>query len=375
MRLFLLVYLSFQPFMHASRQTISNKFSAAREVLERATLAHAFPGASAVVTRGPETVWMDAVGRFTYEANSTPVTIQTVFDLASLTKVIATTTMAMWLQEHARLRLDSRIEELVPEIRRQSKDSRWSAVTVRMLLAHCSGLRGYAPLFENVPDAQGVRQKLFRLGLDANPGTRTEYSDLGFILLGILLERIAGERLDTFCQREVFQPLGMKQTCFNPPLSQRREIPPSEDDQKYRHRVIQGEVHDQNASVLGGVAGHAGLFATAEDVSKFARCMLRRGAPILRPETVDLFTWRQQLPAATSRTLGWDTPSSPSQSGRYFGPKSFGHLGFTGTSLWIDPERKVSVTLLTNRTWPDRKSEEIKRVRPQFHDTVVEALA
>ena len=161
---------------------------------------------------------------------------------------------------------------------------------------------------------------------------------------------------------------------FNPPVDQRPKIPPTEDDKTFRHRIIQGEVNDENAWVMGGVAGHAGLFSTASDVARFAECMRRGGAPLLDLHTVELFTRRQTSPAGTSRALGWDTPSSRSQSGKYFSPSSFGHLGFTGTSLWIDPERQLSVTLLTNRTWPDRTTQAIKQIRPAFHDAVIKAL-
>ena len=143
---------------------------------------------------------------------------------------------------------------------------------------------------------------------------------------------------------------------------------------RFRKRIIQGEVQDENASVLGGVAGHAGLFATAEDLATFAHVLLQGGPPLVRPETLALFTRRETAPAGTSRALGWDTPSSPSQSGKYFSARSFGHLGYTGTSLWIDPERQLSITLLTNRTWPDCSNKAIKDVRPAFHDAVVEAL-
>lgn len=138
--------------------------------------------------------------------------------------------------------------------------------------------------------------------------------------------------------------------------------------------MIQGEVQDENAWVLGGVAGHAGLFSTAHDIARFAECMLAGGTPILRPETIALFTRRESAPASTSRALGWDTPSQPSQSGKYFGPRSYGHLGYTGTSLWIDPDRQLSITLLTNRTWPDCSNQAIKQVRPKFHDAIIEAL-
>ncbi len=151
-------------------------------------------------------------------------------------------------------------------------------------------------------------------------------------------------------------------------------ILPTADDRTFRHRVIQGEVQDENASVLGGVAGHAGLFSTAEDLAVFAHAMLNGGHPILRSYTVELFSRRETVPQGTSRALGWDTPSAPSQSGKYFSPRSFGHLGYTGTSLWIDPDRQLSVTLLTNRTWPDCQNQAIKQVRPAFHDAVVEAI-
>ena len=149
---------------------------------------------------------------------------------------------------------------------------------------------------------------------------------------------------------------------------------PTADDQTFRHRIIQGEVQDENASVLGGVAAHAGVFGSAADVAIFANAMLHGGSPIVRPETLRLFTRRESSPPGTLRALGWDTPSSPSQSGKYFSTGSFGHLGYTGTSLWIDPEQGFSITLLTNRTWPDCKNQAIKEVRPAIHDAIIEAL-
>jgi CubicO group peptidase (beta-lactamase class C family) len=188
------------------------------------------------------------------------------------------------------------------------------------------------------------------------------------------LERLADESLDLFCQREIFGPLGMTHTTFNPAVALKDSIPPTVDDRSFRHRTIQGEVHDENASVLRGIAGHAGLFSTAEDLAIFAHAMLNGGHPILRPDTVTLFSRRESLPEGTSRALGWDTPSMPSQSGKHFTAGSFGHLGYTGTSLWIDPERQLSITLLTNRTWPDCQNQAIKEVRPALHDAVVEAL-
>ncbi len=214
----------------------------------------------------------------------------------------------------------------------------------------------------------------FATQLTADPGTRTEYSDIGFIILGIALERLAEEPLDSFCRREVFGPLGMLHTAFRPPASWHNSIPPTVDDRAFRHRVVQGEVYDENASVMGGVAGHAGLFAAVGDLAIFANAMLEGGRPIIRPETLAVFTRQETSPAGTSRALGWDTPSAPSQSGKYFSAHSFGHLGYTGTSLWIDSESQLSVTLLTNRTWPDCANQAIQQLRPKFHDAAVEAL-
>jgi CubicO group peptidase (beta-lactamase class C family) len=305
------------------------------------------------------------------------VTSATLFDLASLTKPVATTTAAAVLYERGLLELDAPIVGVIPEFLLDScgeLDPRRQNVTFRMLLAHSSGLPAYEKLFLKAQSRDDLLRAAFTTTLSAHPGTRAEYSDIGFIILGAALERLAGESLDVFCQREIFGPLAMTHTTFKPPVDTRKQIPPTADDLTFRKRIIQGEVQDENAFVLGGVAGHAGLFASAEDLARFAHTLVHRGHPILRPETIALFTRRESAPPGTSRTLGWDTPSAPSQSGKYFGPRSFGHLGYTGTSLWIDPDRQLSITLLTNRTWPDCASQAIKQVRPKFHDAVIEDL-
>jgi CubicO group peptidase (beta-lactamase class C family) len=243
-----------------------------------------------------------------------------------------------------------------------------------MLLAHSSGLPGYVRLFDMATTAEALIDAAIDTPLIARPGVQVEYSDIGFMWLGEALRRSAEEGIDRFCQREIFGPLGMSKTSFGVPEDWRRTVPPTEDDRNFRKRVIKGEVQDENASVMGGVAAHAGLFAPAQDVATFAQCMLNGGKPILRPETVTLFTRREESPAGTSRALGWDTPSRPSQSGTMFSPQSFGHLGYAGTSLWIDAQRNISITLLTNRTWPDRSSQKIKEVRPAFHDAIMKVL-
>jgi serine-type D-Ala-D-Ala carboxypeptidase len=330
------------------------------------------PGGTLLVTARGEVCHAQAFGRFTFAPESPSVTLETVFDLASVTKVVATTAMAMVLYDRGILRLDQSLRAVVPEF--ATDDPRRAVVTLRMLLAHSSGLPAHVRYFEISKTKDELLKAVFTTPLQSGPSTSTEYSDVGFILLGVALERLANESLDVFCQREIFTPLGMTHTRFNPPADWKPHIPPTRDDQYFRHRIIQGEVNDENAYVLDGIAGHAGLFATAEDVSRFALCMLRGGAPIIRPETVKLFTTRQPVPAGTSRALGWDTPSAPSQAGKYFSATSFGHLGYTGTSLWIDPERDVSITLLTNRTWPDAESQVIKQVRPAIHDAMMEVL-
>jgi serine-type D-Ala-D-Ala carboxypeptidase len=355
-----------------------DRFRLAFALLEDAIAARSFPACSIAVTFRGELVAYKAFGRYTYDPASPEVTTATIFDLASLTKVVATTTMAMILYERGLLDLEAPVTAIVPEfaagLDNDNDDARRREVTLRMLLAHSSGLPAYEKLFLRAQTRAELLQAAFRTALKATPGARAEYSDIGFIILGIILERLADESLDTFCQREIFGPLGMTHTTFNPALTLKKSIPPTADDRTFRHRIIQGEVQDENASVLGGVAAHAGLFSTAEDLAIFAHTMLNAGHPILRPETVAIFTQREPAPAATSRALGWDTPSAPSQSGKYFSFRSFGHLGYTGTSLWVDSERQLSVTLLTNRTWPDCQNQAIKRVRPAFHDAAIEAL-
>ncbi|HEV2469545.1 MAG TPA: serine hydrolase domain-containing protein [Candidatus Sulfotelmatobacter sp.] len=363
----------------------SSGFGSLREAIRK----RVFPASSVAVTRDGQLRALRAFGRFTYAENSPEVMPTTIFDLASLTKPVATTSMAMILYERGLLELDAPVAGTVPEFR-SAEDPRREAITFRMLLAHSSGLPAYEKLFLRARSREELLQAAFATPLTADPGTRAEYSDIGFIVLGIALERIAEESFDSFCRREVFGPLAMGNTAFNPPQEIWSDIPSTADERReegeksagtsdkprstFRKRIIQGEVQDENAYVLGGVAGHAGLFSTAEDLARFAHAILLGGAPIVRPETTALFTKRQNQPAGTSRALGWDTPSNPSQSGRYFGPASYGHLGYTGTSLWIDPERKLSITLLTNRTWPDCGNQAIKQVRPQFHDAVIEAI-
>jgi serine-type D-Ala-D-Ala carboxypeptidase len=347
-------------------------FTQAFHVLEQAIASKAFPAASVAITQKGHLVALKAFGHFTYEAESPIVTTDTIFDLASISKVLASTTMAMILYERGLLDLDAPIIGLVPEF--ASEDPRRSEISFRMLLAHSSGLPAHEKLYLRAANKEELLRAALRIPLKASPGSSAEYSDIGFIVLGLAMERIAGEPLDAFCQREIFGPLGMKHTMFRPSSAWKASIPPTADDRTFRKRIVQGEVYDENASLMDGVAPQAGVFSTAYDVASFALAMLKGGAPILRQATINLFTTRQISPSGTSRALGWDTPSLPSQSGKYLSAGSFGHLGYTGTSLWIDPERNLSITMLTNRTWPDSSNQAVKEVRPRFHDAVAEAL-
>jgi len=362
-----------QPAFHQQESQFARAFTVVRDAIAQ----RAFPAAALAVTHRGALVASAGFGHFTYDTASPSVHAGTIFDLASVTKVLATSAMAMLLHERGLLDIESPVAEILPEFAAlgpPSQAGQRQAVTLRMLLAHSSGLPAYLKLFETAHNRDDLYHAACAVPLVTAPGTKAEYSDIGFILLGEILVRLARTPLDVFVQHEISAPLAMTQTCFNPPSDAKSAIPPTEDDRTFRHRIIQGEVNDEHAFVMGGIAGHAGLFAPAIDVARFADCMLRGGSPILRPETVALFTRRESSPPGTSRALGWDTPSQPSSSGQYFSPRSFGHLGYTGTSLWVDPDHQLSITLLTNRTWPDRAAQAMKQIRPLVHDAIVEAL-
>jgi CubicO group peptidase (beta-lactamase class C family) len=360
-----------------------SRFSAVYKVLDDAIAARAFPGCAFGVLSGAEVLLQGALGSFTYEDGSPAVTTETIYDLASLTKVVATTAAAMQLYQRGSLHLDTPLGDLLPGfVTGRSPDARARHVEIRHLMAHNSGLPGYVEFFRTVKTPSAIFSACLQLPLEAEPGARAEYSDPGFILLGKALEVCLGEPLPVWVDREIFKPLGMTSTRYTPAPSMRPFIPPTEEDTALRHRRIQGEVQDENAWLLKGAAGHAGLFSNVPDLLRFVGCLLhqkREEGPaelnghLFKAETVELFA-RRQGPKGSSRALGWDTPSENSSSGRYFSPHSIGHLGYSGCSLWIDLDRAVAVVLLTNRTWPHRESQLIREVRPAFHNAVCEAL-
>jgi CubicO group peptidase (beta-lactamase class C family) len=388
--------------VESSTRETRTRFAAAYRVLEEAIRDHAFPGCAfgVLAARGTELgemafekVLIDALGRFTYKEDAPRATEQTVFDIASLTKVVSTTAAAMVLFERGQLELDWPLSKLLPNfVAGRAADDPARRVTLRHLLAHSSGLPGYVEFFRTERTPEALLEACLRLPLGAEPGARAEYSDPGFILLGKALETVLKEGLDIWTTREIFQPLALNATRFCPPESARAAIPPTEMDDTFRKRRIQGEVQDENAFVLGGVAGHAGLFSNVPDLLRFAGEILSAGKPkagrgepdsgdtrsgkagsIFTPKTIEIFSARQG-PPLSSRALGWDTPSENSSSGHHFSPHSIGHLGYSGCSLWIDLDAAIAVVLLTNRTWPRRESQKIRQVRPAFHDAVRAAL-
>ena len=343
-------------------------------VLEGFLADKAYPGAVLAVGRDSALVRLKAFGRLSYDDGASAVATDTLYDLASLTKVVATTTMAMILVDEDRLDIEKPVSAFLPRFRGGAKDR----VTVRQLLTHSAGLAAVEPLYKELKGKAAYLDRIQREELAYEPDAKSVYSDLGEILLGEVLERVAGEPIDAFARRRILDPLGMTDTLFRPGPELLPRIAPTEND-PWRGRVLRGEVHDENAFAMGGVSAHAGLFGTAPDLARFAQMLLNGGVydhrRIVSRDAVERFTRRFDLPGS-SRALGWDTPAPGSSTGSLLSPRSFGHTGFTGTSLWIDPERRMFVILLTNSVHPTRANEAVpKLVRAAVADAVVRALA
>ncbi|MGH9747565.1 MAG: glycoside hydrolase family 3 N-terminal domain-containing protein [Candidatus Acidiferrales bacterium] len=360
--------------------SMSSRLAPAIALLDRAVADDAFPGGVLAVGLKDQLV-THPFGKFTRDAKSPLVNADTIYDVASLTKPIVTTTCVMILVQHKRLDLDAPISRLLPEWKSAAKsdpDPAWrSRVTVRMLLLHNSGLPAHRDFYKDAKGHDAILARVLAEPLVHEPGKQIEYSDLGFILLGEVVERLTGESLSEYARKEIFGPLGMKDSLFNPQRVLRARIAPTENDVTYRKRLIQGEVHDQNAWAMGGIAGDAGLFSTARDVSIFAQMILNGGIyahhRVVSWSTIAEFTAHQPFGNST-RTLGWDVPLDPAATGRHFSSHSFGHYGFTGTSLWIDVDRDLFIILLTNRVNPSVENIKIRQVRPALHDAIFEAL-
>jgi beta-glucosidase-like glycosyl hydrolase/CubicO group peptidase (beta-lactamase class C family) len=349
------------------------------DVIEAAIKDKAFPGATlAVGYRGK--VSLHAFGKLTYDAKGPDVATTTMYDIASLTKVVATTTLVAKLAEGdfpVRLDLDAPVASYLPEWTSGPQPDWRRRVTVRHLLTHTSGLPPFKEYWRTSKSKQDTLDKIFAEPLDYEPGTKEVYSDLGIILMAEIIERLTGKPLNVLARENIFSPLAMSNTMYKPPKTIWPTITPTEIDNQYRHRLIQGEVHDENAAAIGGVSGHAGVFSTAPDLASFCQMLLNGGVyahqRILRCSTVAEFTAPQELSGGT-RTLGWAVPTEGGSSGHFMGPHTFGHTGFTGTSIWIDPDHQLFVVLLTNRVHPTRENQKIAKVRPALHDAVMQSL-
>jgi len=345
------------------------RMNAAREVVLSGLAARAYPAAVVEVGRSRGPLWREAFGRLTYDANAPATRLDTVFDLASLTKVIATTSLVMRAARENRLSLDTRVADRLDGW----SDGDRAAITIRHLLDHSSGLPAHAKLWQHARSRAAFEREIRQLPLERAPGTAAVYSDVGFILLGFLLEDSGGTTLD-----RQLAPLSSSmsgEVRYLPPAEWRSRVAPTEVDES-RGVATHAVVHDENAAALGGVAGHAGLFGTTGAVGRFAQIVLatfQAPTALGRPDEIRRFTTRSSVPGS-SRALGWDTMLPTSSCGTRMSPRAIGHTGFTGTSMWIDPAKDVYVVWLTNRVHPTRENDALIALRPKLHDAVMSAV-
>lgn len=346
-------------------------------VLDSAVSDKVFPGAQVFISRRGERVFSGGIGNHTYETDAREVDIHSIYDVASLTKVLATTPVVMKLLSRKRIGLDHTVSQYFPQFSGKGREE----VTLRHLLTHSSGLKAYERYYlKSGFGREEILNDILNQELESTPGSRMVYSDLGFLLLGAVLEKVSGKSLDHLADTNVFSKLAMEHTCYNPGSRELELIVPTEYDNTVRRGLVHGTVHDENAYIFGGNAAHAGVFSTAEDIGNYAQMLLNKGTflgtRIFSGWQVQQFTRRQNIPVGSERCLGWDTPSrnGRSSAGDHFSEQAFGHLGFTGTSLWIDPEYEIIIVLLTNRVHPTREKEGIYQVRRRFHNEVMKAL-
>jgi len=348
-------------------------FTKVDSLMEKAIRDSVFPGAVLLVAKRGRVILFRPYGKQTYDKDAVPVTKESMFDLASVTKVVGTTSAAMLLYDEGKLDLDAPVVRYLPQFGKNGKDK----ITIRNLLLHNSGLPAWVPFYKKLKTPKEVIDSIMNIKLDFPPGTKYQYSDLGMITLQKVIEKITGTTIDKFLKKRVFKPLGMTHTMYNPSPKYWYYCMPTERDNYWRMELMKGKVHDEAAYLLGGVAGHAGLFSTADDVAKLVYTVLNHGnyggLQLFKASTVDNWTTKQTQ--QSTRALGWDTKSPEHSSfGTKFSLNSFGHTGFTGTSVWANKDRDVLVVLLTNRVYPTRKNRKIIKFRPKIHDAIFDAV-
>ena len=364
--------------LRSFNETDGYNMSKAWAVIDSAIENRIFPGAQVAIVHNGELIENRGFGKYTYDLESREVSDSSIYDVASLTKVLSTVPVFMKLMSQYQIGLDHEVAQYYTQFNVDGKKD----ITLKHLLMHNSGLPGYVEFFkdDNIKSRQDVINAILKQDLKYIPGEDYEYSDLGIILLGSIIEMVSDQSLESLADRYVYKPLNMTSTMYNPDFALNDLIVPTEYDSTYRGRLLVGEVHDENAWVMGGVAPHAGLFSTAYDIAIFGQTMSNKGewmgTRYFKDYNIEMFTERQNMPEGSDRAIGWDTPSQggKSSAGDYFSNSSYGHLGFTGTSFWIDPENDIVVVLLTNRVHPTRKNRGIYGIRRAFHTEVMKEI-
>ena len=361
------------------KKKVNSKYNLdpAISVIQKAIDDKVFPGAQVFISKGEDILLHSGFGRFTYEQDSKLVDTASIYDIASITKALSVVPLTMKLVERRKLSVNNYVKEYYPQFEGEYKDK----VKLAHLLTHSSGIEGYVKYFKDskVSTEEDILNDILKRDLKFKPGTRFEYSDLGFILLKNIIEKTNRSKFESLLSRWVLHPLKMNNTYYNPSTSIADNIVPTEYDKSFRKKLLRGEVHDENAYLMGGVSGHAGLFSNAWDIAIFTKLFLNEGVWLgkrhLGYRTVNKFLKKQNKPYGSDMALGWDTPSlSNSSAGDFFSNTSFGHLGFTGTSLWADKDKEIIVILLTNRVYPSREDKGIKKVRREFYNKVMEEI-
>ncbi|MBK8982490.1 MAG: serine hydrolase [Ignavibacteria bacterium] len=367
--------------------SVAQDFSEVDDVILSGISGYAFPGAQILVGNDKDILYQKSYGNFTYDNSSQKVTDNSLFDIASVTKVVATTTAVMKLYEERKIDLNDYVIEYIPEFSGGGRDN----ITILNLLLHNSGLKAWIPFYKTSNSKSDILNEIYNSNMSYATNSKFVYSDLNAILLGVIAEKVSGSYLDEYCRQNIFDNLGMKNTLFSPDESIRQNILPTEKDSYWRYRQLQGEVHDEAAAVMGGVSGNAGLFSNSEDLYMFMKMMLNEGTyyssdskvkKMFNEEIVKLFTGKfTDLQYENTRALGWDTKPDGSGSkyripcGELISENSFGHTGYTGTSVWCDKDRKIIIIFLTNRVYPSRDNNGIREIRPEVHNKVIEALS
>ena len=370
-----------------SISAFSYDFSAVDDLVSGGIINHAFPGAQLIIGDNNDILYSKCYGNFTYDEFSSPVTEESIFDLASVTKVVATTSAVMILYEQQKFNLSDKVSAYIPEFGNNGKEN----LTILNLLLHNSGLTAFVPFYKTYSTRSEVLDAIYNIGLEYQPETKSIYSDLNAVMLGLLVEKISGMDLNEFCKKNIFIPLDMHSTMFIPDEKIKERIAPTEYDSYWRMRQIQGEVHDETTSILGGISGNAGLFSNSNDLYKFMRVMMNKGKyynPYSRglkeeilfsPDIISLFIKKyENVNYENSRALGWDTKPLASSTkyripcGELISDNCFGHTGYTGTSIWCDTDRNLVVIFLTNRVYPSRDNYGIRDIRPEIHNLTIQ---